>query len=382
MTGEPRTTAASAGPGAPRRPSTAPAALSLADLSLVPIDTDGPTGAAPAPGAADAAPQDCPRCHYRRQPSDTAAAWQCPRCGVAYSKARAPAPASPRTAAEASGAVAAGASRRPRSEAPMAAAGMPAQRAKTLRDWPWTWLALLGAAAVLGGLLVWKSGHDRQRAADRAARQEADARAAQVAQVREAQDLDTRINDLHRTWRGSQGVDELPAVRALAEAGHARAMVLLATMLTESRGIPRNRPEAVRWLEQAAGSGSALAAVRLGALYEQAGDSEPRQLSRAENWYLRAARQGDASALYSLGALYARGGDAVLQRPIDAWMLLELAARAQAAQGPEDPLLPPGHSAFASRSAQARLTATLGTHDTAEAKRRADAWKPGQPLGI
>jgi glutaredoxin-like YruB-family protein len=31
-------------------------------------------------------PKRCPKCRYERQPSDTAPDWQCPSCGVAYSK--------------------------------------------------------------------------------------------------------------------------------------------------------------------------------------------------------------------------------------------------------------------------------------------------------
>ena len=28
----------------------------------------------------------CPKCSYKRQPSDTAPDWQCPSCGIAYAK--------------------------------------------------------------------------------------------------------------------------------------------------------------------------------------------------------------------------------------------------------------------------------------------------------
>jgi hypothetical protein len=34
----------------------------------------------------------CPKCDYTRQPADEAPAWQCPSCGVAYNKVRAPVP--------------------------------------------------------------------------------------------------------------------------------------------------------------------------------------------------------------------------------------------------------------------------------------------------
>lgn len=32
-------------------------------------------------------PKRCPKCRYERQPTDTAPDWQCPSCGIAYSKA-------------------------------------------------------------------------------------------------------------------------------------------------------------------------------------------------------------------------------------------------------------------------------------------------------
>jgi glutaredoxin len=35
-------------------------------------------------------PKRCPRCRYERQETDTAPEWQCPSCGVAYSKAEGP----------------------------------------------------------------------------------------------------------------------------------------------------------------------------------------------------------------------------------------------------------------------------------------------------
>ncbi len=61
---------------------------------------------------------------------------------------------------------------------------------------------------------------------------------------------------------------------------------------------------------------------------------------------------------------------------------MELAARAHAGSGRDDVLLPAGHSALAARAAQTRLAGALAAQDAAEAQRRADAWKPGQPLDL
>ena len=133
-----------------------------------------------------------------------------------------------------------------------------------------------------------------------------------------------------------EGAQALPAVRALADEGEPRAMVLLGSMLLggssyrNAIGQPLDPAEALQWLERAARAGDATAAVRLGGLHER-GEHVPRQPSLAENWYLRAARQGDGAGLYSLGMLYARGADPVSQRPVPAWMLLTLAERASRA---------------------------------------------------
>jgi glutaredoxin len=35
-------------------------------------------------------PKRCPKCRYERQTTDTAPDWQCPSCGIAYSKAEGP----------------------------------------------------------------------------------------------------------------------------------------------------------------------------------------------------------------------------------------------------------------------------------------------------
>jgi glutaredoxin len=38
-------------------------------------------------------PKRCPKCRYERQSTDTAPEWQCPSCGIAYSKAESAPPA-------------------------------------------------------------------------------------------------------------------------------------------------------------------------------------------------------------------------------------------------------------------------------------------------
>lgn len=326
--------------------------MNVPDFSLEPIDT--PEAARTGAGAV----RVCPRCSYSRQATDTAPAWQCPRCEVAYDKVQ------PKAAPA-----------RPKSENP--APRLPEPQ----RERPWGLIAMAGTAAVAVTLMGWKFSQDKDKAAERAARAENDARAAQVASERADLDQQARLNAAESQWRRNQGLAALPTVRAMAQQGDLRAMVLLSAMLNDGRDIPKDHAESMQWLTRAANLGSGLAAVRLGAIYEQ-GLDEPRQTSLAENWYLRAARQGDPAGLYSLGALYARGADTVSQRPVPAYMLLELANRASRNRPAEDPLTPPRHGAFWATGTLNKLAATMTPADIAEARRRADAWKPGQPLDL
>ena len=79
-------------------------------------------------------PRECPKCHHVRRKGETAPAWQCPRCGVAYDKAAQGRPARGGTG---EGAAQAGDGLKPRS------------RFKTLRIW------VLMSILVLVGLDTW-----------------------------------------------------------------------------------------------------------------------------------------------------------------------------------------------------------------------------------
>ncbi|GKS73898.1 sel1 repeat family protein [Acidovorax sp. SUPP950] len=320
--------------------------MNASDLSLEPVET---------PEAARAAAvRVCPRCSHTRQATDTAPAWQCPRCEVAYDKVL---PTSVAARQKPEGARA----------RPAAAPG----------DKPWTLIVLAGGVVVLMALMGWKWNHDKAQAAERIARAESDARALQIAAQREGMEQLARLGAAETQWRRGQGLDVLPTVRAMAQQGHLRAMVLLSAMLDEGNGIPRDHAESMQWLTRAAHQGSSLAAVRLGAIYQEGRGGEPRQMSLTENWYLRAARQGDAAGLYRLGDLYANGAATVAQRPVAAYMLLELADRLGRGN-PEDPLTLPRYGAVHLQL----LARRMGPVDIAEARRRADAWKPGQPLDL
>ncbi|UOB04582.1 hypothetical protein [[Acidovorax] ebreus] len=104
-------------------------------LSLAPLDP-APTQPAPAAASSHVA-RTCPRCHYTRQASDTAPAWQCPRCAVVYDKA------TPRPRARAGH----------DEEDDTQPVPLDPRRARASAGLPWAWIAL-GSAVLAGAALL------------------------------------------------------------------------------------------------------------------------------------------------------------------------------------------------------------------------------------
>lgn len=157
------------------------------------------------------------------------------------------------------------------------------------------------------------------------------------------------------------------ALQIAARAGDPAAAFLVAGRYAEGRGTDADLDAATKWLGYAVQRGSALAALRLGALYESGG----KDMSEARRFYTWAAEQGNVRAMhalamllsegslpglngkpdwtgalkwfraaadlghrdsqYNLGVIYARGLG-VSADPAEAWKWLDLAAR----QGDED----------------------------------------------
>lgn len=317
----------------------------------------------------------CPRCEYVRQASDTAPAWQCPRCGIAYDKVQ-PGAATPQPSARKT---APG-----KAQARNAQAQAPQQTERPSRSpapqRPWALIVFTVGMVVLLGLVGWKWQARQQQAAERATRATADAQAQTVAQAKARQDEDAQLQAAESLWRNHKSEQALPTVEAMAQQGHPRAMVLLGLMHWEGRGgMAKNPTQALQWLQKAAQQGSALAAVWLGFIHEK-GPQDLRQPSLAENWYRKAARAGDSTGLYSLGKLYAQDLPGVGYRPVQALMLLELAARDFNANPAQESLTPNNQSAFWAQGAIRSLEPRMSITDAAQARRLADAWKPGMPL--
>jgi len=94
---------------------------------------------------------------------------------------------------------------------------------------------------------------------------------------------------------------------ALATGGNATAQTVLGfDYLDGSNGVAVNEAQSARWLERAANQGSAIAAYRLGTLYER-GHGVPTDATKAMQWYTVAAKLGNRKAMHNLAVAFAEG---------------------------------------------------------------------------
>ena len=91
-------------------------------------------------------------------------------------------------------------------------------------------------------------------------------------------------------------------VKRLAEQGDAEAQASLARMYFTGRGIDRDQDAAIAWFRHAAESGHVASQVHLGMISAQVGNFE-----LAAKWLTMAAEAGDAAGMTNLAALYFRG---------------------------------------------------------------------------
>ena len=94
---------------------------------------------------------------------------------------------------------------------------------------------------------------------------------------------------------------------ALANGGNVKAQAVLGfSYLDGTNGFTVNEAEGARWLERAANSGDAMAAYRLGTLYER-GHGVPTNAAKADQLYGIAAKQGNRKAMHNLAVAFAEG---------------------------------------------------------------------------
>ena len=91
-----------------------------------------------------------------------------------------------------------------------------------------------------------------------------------------------------------------------ANAGNARAQLIVGLKYLDGDGVPANETEAAKWLTKAADAGEPVAQYRAGTLFER-GRGVAADPVKAVRWYLAAANQGNRKAMHNLAVAYAEG---------------------------------------------------------------------------
>jgi len=301
----------------------------------------------------------CPRCSYQRRPTDTAPAWQCPRCEVAYDKAtRSPTVESRAARRE---------EERVRQQ----------QQSTRSRTFAWACLALAAVALAAWGFQRWRAVHPT--AQQQAAAAQAEARLGQVAAAQAEQEVLAELKLAGEHLNMARTEQALAILERHASRNQPRAMVQLALVYRDGYRVPQDLPRAMEWLRKAAGEGYAPAFVNLGYASET-GKGQPQSWDEAVNQYTKAARQGDPTGLTSLGLVHARGAPGYPPNPMLAHFLLDLADRGSRNATEADGLAPQDRTAFWAAGELRRLAEKMSPADVARARAWADEWKPGQPL--
>ena len=333
------------------------------DLKLEPLSQPAALKADQQPAASHIT--TCPKCKYQRRAADTAPAWQCPGCGVAYAKVV------PTSAAPPSGMA-----RRARTvlddddEAPAVAERSPLG---TVR---WV-VGLLLLAMVLGAGWSWVSkGNAKKLQAEQAVAAE---RQQAIDQAAGNLATDARLKEAADTLRSGRAREALQMVKPLAEQGNARAMLMLGMLLYSGYGgVPKDPEQAQQWLQKSANSGHTMAWVWLGYMAEFR-TTETGHLEAAANYYSKAAQAGSAAGLYSL-ARSIDFGLGFAADPTRAYSLYALAAKAFNEQVHTNEQAPNDRSGLGSAAAMQRLKVQVNPADVMRAEELAKTWQPGQPL--
>jgi TPR repeat protein len=154
--------------------------------------------------------------------------------------------------------------------------------------------------------------------------------------------------------------------RAVAAGSAAAAKDLANLFLRDAPGIPRNPTQGFHWMAEAAHLGNAAAILDLGSMYFNYPDAPMRDPGEGYRWLMRAALADNPAAQELLSGVLAQGAmvgarTVIPPDPIAADMWLRLAAR----------------SPFHDNASQRRqIESTMTTAQLAEAKDRADAWRP------
>jgi TPR repeat protein len=143
----------------------------------------------------------------------------------------------------------------------------------------------------------------------------------------------------------------------MAERGNSEAMLRVGVMCEQGKGGPVDNIQAVKWFRLLADRGDRDGQFAMGLAYEQ-GTGVAKDYSVALGWYQKAAQQGSLAARVNLGMLYLNGQGIGPDR-IEAqkWFILA------------------GQTGQKNRAV---LDRSLTADENAQAKKRADEWRPGK----
>ena len=200
--------------------------------------------------------------------------------------------------------------------------------------------------------------------------------------------------------------DETKIAAALSlavEKGDRDAMRALADLQIYGRGVPRNAEQGLALLRRAAGAGSAAAAQDLANLFIRGAPGIPRNPAEGFRAMAQSARLGNAAAMLDLGSMYFNFPDPAMLDPAEGYRWLTRAALVDDPAAQEmlsgvlargtmvgartviapDPVAADLWLRLAARSPfhdnaslRLQIEATMTSAQLAEAKKRAEAWRP------
>lgn len=91
-----------------------------------------------------------------------------------------------------------------------------------------------------------------------------------------------------------------------AKMGDARAQCNYSIMCKNGKGVKRNIPESIKWMQKSAENGYYRAQALLADMYRK-GDGVYKDMDRAVEWYVKAADNGSPIAAYTLAMMYLEG---------------------------------------------------------------------------
>ncbi|OYT92420.1 MAG: hypothetical protein CFE43_08190 [Burkholderiales bacterium PBB3] len=333
------------------------------DLKLEPLSQPATLNADKQPAASSIS--TCPKCKYQRRAADTAPAWQCPGCGVAYAKV-APTPAT----------ASSGSQRRASQrmdeddDTPVVAERSPLGNARLVVGMlllamvvgvGWSWVAKRNAKKLQAEQAI---AAERQQAIDQASGQLL---------------TDKRLTEATQLFQTGRYEKALVALKPLMDEGNAQAMMLTGVMLTWGHsGAPKEPEQGQQWLQKAANAGSTMAWVWQGYFAELQGKNTG-QMDAAVSYYSRAAQAGNGAGLYSMGRLVSTGLG-VAKDPARAYSLYALAAKAFDRDVRASELAPRDSTGLGSAAAMMGLKSQLSPVDIVRSEELAKTWQPGNPL--